>query len=264
MYIGLRLSAFEISESYFVTVRIDGDIFAGERCHFMGDINHWTGLEKALFFYGRPLCHKHVIRILRLAEYVHDTSVEGIGMIAALMIERVPEAASYMLPRSAVKSIIAGVFVGWAGIVLCLYKHGLLSPVACYATGRIVRVPVIHIVTPFACEVSQLFLDIVSRIGSSVSIERMGKKYLEMFFPFGFAIASAITIGIWIFCLYNVMCVPGEICRIPCLVQDRFPHPYARMIAVSTNQVTDIAVYPLCKDRGIIPELPARGIDDYK
>ena len=32
--------------------------------------------------------------------------------------------------------------------VLCLYKHGLLSPVACYATGRIVRVPVIHIVTP--------------------------------------------------------------------------------------------------------------------
>ena len=137
-----------------VPARIDGDIFAGERCHFMGDINHWTGLEKALFFYGRPLCHKHVIRILRLAEYVHDTSVEGIGMIAALMIERVPEAASYMLPRSAVKSIIAGVFVGWTGIVLCLYKHGLLSPVACYATGRIVRVPVIHIVTPFTCEVS--------------------------------------------------------------------------------------------------------------
>ena len=133
-------------------------------------------MEKALFFYGRPLCHKHVIRILRLAEYVHDTSVEGIGMIAALMIERVPEAASYMLPRSAVKSIIAGVFVGWTGIVLCLYKHGLLSPVACYATGRIVRVPVIHIVTPFTCEVSQLFLDIVSRIGSSVSIERMGKN----------------------------------------------------------------------------------------
>ena len=85
-----------------------------------------------------------------------------------------------------------------------------------------------------------------------------------MLFSFGFTITSAVTIWIRILYFYYIMCIPGKVGRVPGFVQDWFPHPYAGMVAVPSNHIPDVAVYPLRKDRGIVPELPTRCIDNYK
>ena len=101
----------------------------------MGYINHRASLEKAFLFLGRTLCLEHMIRILGLTEYIHQSTIKRIGMVTTLMVERVPETSTHVLPGSAIKSIIASISIGRIGIMPGLDEHGLLSPVACYTTG---------------------------------------------------------------------------------------------------------------------------------
>ena len=53
----------------------------------MSDIYHGTGFEQAVLFLGRALRLEHIIRILGLAEHIHQSAIEGVGVIAALVVE---------------------------------------------------------------------------------------------------------------------------------------------------------------------------------
>ena len=63
----------------------------------MGDVHHRSCFEKTVLFFGRALGFEHIISIFGLTEYVHHTTIEGIGMIAALVVERVPQTAADVL-----------------------------------------------------------------------------------------------------------------------------------------------------------------------
>ena len=82
--------------------------------------------------------------------------------------------------------------------------------------------------------------------------------------PACFAVTSAITIRIRIFGIHDITGVLGEISRIPSLVQDRFPQPDRRVVAVAAHDIADIAIHTLCKFGRVIPELPAGRIDDHE
>ena len=47
----------------------------------MGDVHHRSCFEKTVLFFGRALGFEHIISIFGLTEYVHHTTIEGIGMI---------------------------------------------------------------------------------------------------------------------------------------------------------------------------------------
>ena len=47
----------------------------------------FSGFEQAVLFLGRALRLEHIIRILGLAEYIHQSAIEGVGVIAALVVE---------------------------------------------------------------------------------------------------------------------------------------------------------------------------------
>lgn len=53
-----------------------------------------------------------------MTEYVHHTTIEGIGMIAALVVERVPQTAADVLARSTAEYIVAGERITGGGIML--------------------------------------------------------------------------------------------------------------------------------------------------
>lgn len=94
----------------------------------MGDVHHRSCFEKTVLLFGRALGFEHIISIFGLTEYVHHTTIEGIGMIAALVVERVPQTAADVLARSTAEYIVTGERITGSGIVLCLDEHSLFPP----------------------------------------------------------------------------------------------------------------------------------------
>ena len=78
------------------------------------------------------------------------------------------------------------------------------------------------------------------------------------------AVAAAVAIRIGIFGIDYVTGLLGEVRRIPCLVQNRFPQPYAGMVSVAAHKIADVAVDTLGKFRRIVPELPSGRIVNNK
>ena len=142
----------------------------------MGDVHHRACFEKAVLLFGRTLGFEHVISIFGLTEYIHHTTIEGVGMIAALMVERVPQTATDVLARGAAEYIITGERIMGCGIVLCLDEHGLFAPVACHTAGGVVRIPVVYIISPLAGEIGYFRVEafdgpVLVRVG------RMSEEY---------------------------------------------------------------------------------------
>lgn len=77
-------------------------------------------------------------------------------------------------------------------------------------------------------------------------------------------VASGITVGIGILFVQDVHDIQGKVVGIPGFVEDRFPQPYRRVVAVTPHHVADVAVHALCEDRLLIPELPSRCVDNHE
>ena len=96
--INIFFSAFKHGQTNFFAIRINRHVRRRKRCDLMSDMNHRSIVSNQITLFGRTLCHKHIIRSFRLAESIHNSSIERIGMIATLMVKRVPEAsADYLL-----------------------------------------------------------------------------------------------------------------------------------------------------------------------
>ena len=169
------------------------------------------------------------------------------------MIERMPQATAYVPRRFLVQGIITGIFVIRGSIMRSLYQHGLLSPVAGCTAGRVVGTPVIHIIAPFTCEVSDFRVTLRH-------FHRMTELNREILRPFGLRITARITRRIRILFINKTFHMSGKILRIPCFVQNRFQQPYTRMVTVTANQITNIIINPFGKNWFIIPELPSGSI----
>ena len=70
--------------------------------------------------------------------------------------------------------------------------------------------------------------------------------------------SSDWPIGIRILVLGNLQGLKGKLLRIARLVQDRFPHKYARMISVTTNDISCVFVHLLIPALVFVPVLPTR------
>ena len=221
----------------------------------MSNKYHWPRLCQYIRLERRTLRHKHPVRILRLPEHVHYTTIERIGMISTLMIEGVPERAAHMLSRSSVQFLQTSEIVRGAGIMRCLYQLGYLSPCQVYPTCWIMRIPIINIITPLAGEVTFCRFHIIGR---------MRKQNIKIFITTRFTVTPRITIWIGIFFFYYVIWVSSKVGRIMSFIQNGLPYPYWRMITVTSHHIAYIRIYPLSKHRFIVPELPARSIYDYK
>ena len=155
----------------------------------MSNVNHRTCFEKLLPCFRGALRLKHIIGILGLTEHIHKSSVEGIGMIAALMVKRMPQTTSYMLSGRAIECIVTGVRIGRSRIMLGLNQHGMLTPIAGHTTWRIVRVPVVHIVSPFARKIGDVGVQF--RHGPFlVGIRRMTELHGVYFMATGLMVAT--------------------------------------------------------------------------
>ena len=153
--VDLRLPILAEGQTDFVAIAIDGYVAGREGRHAVRYIHHRAAVRRQIRIdAGGPLRHEHIIGELGLAESIHDAAVEGIRMIAALVVEGMPQTTSYVLARRTVEDVVAresGIIK--ARITLCLHQHRRLAPSTAGATGRIVRRPVVHVVAPLASEV---------------------------------------------------------------------------------------------------------------
>ena len=72
----------------------------------------------------------------------------------------------------------------------------------------------------------------------------------------------AIRIGVLV--LRYLECLQGKLLRIACLVQNGFPHQYAGVVTISTNDVASVLMHLLVPAFVLVPILPARSRNDDK
>jgi len=106
LFVHILFPAFKNRQTHFITVRIDCYIFRRERSQFIGNVNHRSRFRNQIAFYRRTLWLKHIVWIFGLAKSVHHSTVKRIGMITALVVERVPETCSDYLSRHGTYIII--------------------------------------------------------------------------------------------------------------------------------------------------------------
>ncbi len=205
----------------------------------MSNIYHWTCFGYQITFLGASLCLEQLIRILGLTEYIHYPSVEGVGVVASLVIERMPQAAAHVLACGEVKRFITCIRIRWLGIALGLNQHWNFTPNTIDAAGRVVRVPIIYVIAPFAGEVGDFGVEHIYAPSFAASL-RMGKEYRIVFASFRGSVACSVAIGVGILLVDDVLYCFGKICRIPSFVQYRFPQPYRWVVAVATHHVANV------------------------
>ena len=259
--VGIGLASFVEGEAHLITIGINRYVSTGEGRHLMRDINHRPASYRLPVLLYRALRHKHIIRILRLAEHIHQSAIKRIRMVSPLMVERMPQATAHVLRRLFVQFVVTRHRIGRVSIMRRLDPHRLLAPITRHAARRIMRAPIVYIVAPFPREIG---LGRVIRLGSVLHIAGMGKIDREMLMAACFTIATAITIRVRIFLVDNLTCILGKLDRIPRFIQDRFPQPDAGMISVPAYQIADVAIHTFAKLRRIVPELPARRIHNHK
>ena len=84
------------NNTYTVTISINHNIFRREGSHRICNVHHRTAIGLFQIQMRITLAHHHIIRILRLAEHIHQSAPKRIGMITTLMIERMPQSATDM------------------------------------------------------------------------------------------------------------------------------------------------------------------------
>ena len=112
-----------------------------------------------------------------------------------------PQASSYVLAWCTIKHVIAGIWIVGSGIMPSLDKHCLPSPVASYPAGRVMRIPIIYVISPFTGEVSDFGVELLYS-PVFVRIGRMGEKDRVDFMAACLAVATGVTIRIRIFLCY--------------------------------------------------------------
>ena len=184
-------------------------------------------------------------------------------MITSLMVERMPQASSHMLSGGTIQGIIAGILIIRLAITLCLNQHRVLTPRPAGTTRRIMRIPVIHVITPLSGKVGFLRIQF-TYAPALITILRMSELYVVIFTSLCRSITGCIAVWIWIFLVYDTFHLLGKVVRIPSLVEDRFPKPHTRTVSISSYNVSDITIHIVGEARFRIPELPSRGIFDHK
>ena len=152
--------------------------------------------------------------------------------------------------------------IGFA-IALGLYQHRIFAPRPAGTTGRIMRIPVVHVVTPFSCEVGFLRVQFVYT-PVDIACLRMGELDVIIFASLSRCITGGIAVWIRIFLVHDALHLLGKIVRIPGLVEDRLPKPYARAVAVASDDVSDVVIHEVGKARFRIPKLPSRSVFYYE
>ena len=109
-----------------------------------------------------------------------------------------PQAASHVLSGGTIKYVIASIWIARCCIMPGLDKHGLFSPVAGHPAGRVMRVPVVYVISPFTGEVSDFGVELLYS-PVFVRIGRMGEKDGIDFMTARLAVATGVTIRIRIF-----------------------------------------------------------------
>lgn len=145
-----------------ITIGKHRHVFRRKGSAFVGNVHHRAGTQPIVRLPG-TLGHKREIGSLGLPESIHNASVEGIRMVAALMVEGMPQTAAEMVGRSGVQRIVRGVWERGFEIMKSLHHHGSFSPVPGHAGGGIVGGPGIHVITEFAGEVRFVVLPLLDR-----------------------------------------------------------------------------------------------------
>ena len=248
------LRAVVHGQAYGIAVAEHHNVRVGERPHLVHDVDHRAALGRGVLQVGRRLAAEHIVSIFRLAETVEHAAPIGVGMVAALVVERMPVCAADELAGGAIKAVIG----------LCQRKslHLLrtFAPAARRAVVVVVRIPVVHILAKLTGE-DALF----GRIGLLV-IARPAIHHVVVFGNTGrMDIGSRHgTSGIWVFVFRDLQCLQGEVERIARLVQDGFPHQHGRVIAVAADDVAGVLMHTFGKLRLLVPILPSRSGHDDK
>ena len=204
------------SQTNFFTVTIHRNIFRRKRSHLIRNIHHRTAIcNQFLVFLRRTLRTEHIIRELRLPECIHNSSIKRIGMISPLMIEGMPQTTSHVLSGSSIQYIIARIFIIGVCISLRLYQHRHFSPDTVHTTRRIMRIPVIHIISPFPGKVTNIGIQSLRIKGPSSPHYRMSEMDRKMFVSTCRNITAGITIWIRIFLIQYIYHIFSKLCRIP-------------------------------------------------
>ena len=166
-------------------------------------------------------------------------------MIATLMIERMPLATTDKLSRCVhlLSSLCQRISLG---------QHRFLTPAAAGTVQVVMRIPVIHILTKLSGKDT---LADAAHIHIRPSVNHIIILLDTCRIPVG---NSHWTVWIRILILGQLQRLQGEILRIAGLIQDRLPHQNRRMVAVTTYDFTGILEHTFCKQRVLVPILPAR------
>ena len=194
----------------------------------------------------------------------HDAAVEGVGVVAAGVVEAVPEGAAEVLGRLGQEQGEGGDGVGRVGgveVVAGLDELGALAPGAVGAGGGVVRAPVVHAVAPLAGEGGAVALG-----GGGVGLAggAVGVAEEDVVEPLaaGAGVAGAevgAQIGLLLDGLDPLL---GGLPGIPRFVEDGLPEEEAGAGAVAADHGADVVEDAPAEERLGVPELPAGRVDD--
>ena len=183
----------------------------------------------------------------------HDAAVEGVGVVAAGVVEAVPEGAAEVLGRLGQEQGEGGDGVGRVGgveVVAGLDELGALAPGAVGAGGGVVRAPVVHAVAPLAGEGGAVALG-----GGGVGLAggAVGVAEEDVVEPLaaGAGVAGAevgAQIGLLLDGLDPLL---GGLPGIPRFVEDGFPEEEAGAGAVAADHGADVVEDQNCQPGGL-------------
>ena len=196
----------------------------------------------------------HMISIFRLTESIEYTSPIRIGMITALMIERMPLCSTDKLTGSTVHLIIT------FSQRQRLYEQRTFPPTAARTVIVVVSVPIVYILSEFTGENTLL------RPISLFVISRPTVNYVIMFFHTGgMHIGSSYgTSRIRKFFFGYFECFQGKVERIAGFIQNRFPHQNRWVITVTANHFAGVLMNQFSEFHILVPILPSRSSYDNK
>ena len=245
-----------------ITIGKHRHVFRRKGSAFIGDVHHRAGTQPVARLLG-TLGHKCVIGGFGLPESIQNTAVEGIRMVTALMVERMPQAAAEMIGRSGVQRIVRRIWERGLEVVKGLHHHGSFTPVTGYTGGGVVGGPGIHVITEFTGEIRFAVLPFLDG-PVFVPRNRVGIQNFIMLAALSHRVASGVASLVRIFLMHQVAGLFGEIRRVMSFIQNRFPHHHGGMVPIPAHHLADIVIHPVSK-RAAAPELPARrGDDDEK
>ena len=174
-------------------------------------------------------------------------------MIAALVVERMPEATADELPLPVIH-LAVGVGEGES-----CGQLRMLAPATGGTVDGVVGVPVVDILAPLAREDTfvNIVLGIVDVVGPVIEhivvVLHTGGVHVS---------CSHRTTGPGVFLAGNLQGLQRKVLRIAGLVKDGLPHEYTGVVAVATDDVAGVLMYHLAPLGVFVPELPTRGRND--